>query len=213
MSPMLAMVAGVARVTEPVASSGPSTLLLVIVFAAFIGLALGMSWKWVVGATALYAIGNGNIIPVLAVLIVITLLREHRVRIRRFLEEHARGGEVFEAEWGARFRAHKRAKHAGTRGRRWKSKRKSRFDGGFRAGAETRNGTASSTATSGPGPEQLLGVGAGFTRRDLDQARRRAAKTCHPDLHLQASPDVQAKMADRMRAINDAYESLLPRAA
>ncbi|MEO0618155.1 MAG: hypothetical protein AAFZ01_02630 [Pseudomonadota bacterium] len=213
MSPMLAMAANSAHVGEPAASYAASHMLLVMVIGAAIGLALGMSWRWLVAALALFAIGNGFVVFVLALLIGVTLVRKHKDRIWRWLDHHAHDGEAIRTSWGSRFRARKRNMHTGQKWRTKRSQRQHRFGEEFSSGTGGSDRMTQPMPPVGPGPEQVLGLGAAFTRRDLDQARRRAAKECHPDLHLQASPDMQARMAERMRAINDAYERLLPRVA
>lgn len=59
-------------------------------------------------------------------------------------------------------------------------------------------------------PEAVLGVATGFTRADLDAARRAKAKLFHPDVHRDAPRATQAVMADNMRQVNRAYEALKP---
>ena len=59
-------------------------------------------------------------------------------------------------------------------------------------------------------PEQIFGLGLGFTRRQLDQARRRLAAQLHPDRRHNAAPLVRRAHEEALKQVNAAYDRLRP---
>ena len=59
-------------------------------------------------------------------------------------------------------------------------------------------------------PEQIFGLGLGFTRRQLDQARRRLAAQLHPDRRHNAAPLVRRAHEEALKRVNAAYDRLRP---
>jgi hypothetical protein len=62
-------------------------------------------------------------------------------------------------------------------------------------------------------PEQILGLGLTFTRRQLDRARRRLVAKLHPDRWHSAGPAVRRAREEALKRVNAAYDLLRPRAA
>lgn len=59
-------------------------------------------------------------------------------------------------------------------------------------------------------PEQIFGLGRGFTRRQLDRARRRLVAKLHPDLWYNAKPSVRRAHEEALKRVNAAYDLLRP---
>lgn len=57
-------------------------------------------------------------------------------------------------------------------------------------------------------PYEVFGVGAGFTRRELDQARRRLVQQLHPDRWHHASVKERRAREEALKRVNAAYDLL-----
>jgi hypothetical protein len=60
-------------------------------------------------------------------------------------------------------------------------------------------------------PEEIFGLGPGFTRGQLDRARRRLVKLLHPDLAHNAATVIRHARQEALKRVNAAYDQLRPR--
>jgi hypothetical protein len=57
-------------------------------------------------------------------------------------------------------------------------------------------------------PREIFGLGPNFTRRELDQARRRLAKELHPDRWHGAEASTRRNAEEALKTVNAAYDAL-----
>lgn len=194
-----------AEATAAASEFSMTTLVCLIMMAgcAF-GMALGFPWHWIVGATVLFLLASGYPGTAVAVLGVSITVVFYAPRALVWLSSLDIGRQANDHD--ARTQHQRRAS-----GRR----RKTRENSGHEEFFEQASGhtTSASSPSSGPSPENILGLAGTFTMKELDVARRKLAKKFHPDLHRTAPAGTQKKMAAKMRVINAAYETLKARTA
>lgn len=88
------------------------------------------------------------------------------------------------------------------------------------AGSRDRSGSSggqppggSNAHSSGPSPFSMLGVQEGATWEEIHAAWRRLARELHPDANVGVSSEQKAKMQDRLKLVNEAYDVLRRRKA
>jgi len=199
---------------ETTATSGDvsivSVVCLVMMGGCAFGIALGYPWKWMVAASVLYLFAVGYPGSATLLLAAAVTARSYAPHLVRWLES-LDIGRVEPVRSETRFRKAKAGRASSGRGTHHGSHRRKRGEQhwtfeDFVAGDANR--TTSPQKSNGPTPEKVLGLGTEFTMKDLDAARRKMAKKFHPDLHRCASAKTQNQMAEKMRRINAAYESL-----
>lgn len=192
-----------------------SLVFLVMMGGCAFGMALGYPWYWIVAASVLFLFsigcpGSGMLLTALAVTV-----RRYAPRGLAWLEKldiGRRSDRRADAYSGDRSGSRYRDTASGFGGSASKGDNRYSYDDLFGDRAQQEKPLAPEVR-KGPTPESILGLGSAFSMKDLDKARRRLAKKFHPDLHRSASAKKQQYMAERMRAVNSAYEALKAQAA
>ena len=188
--------------------SAVSVVFLVMMGGCAFGMALGYPPHWMVAAAVLFLFASGYVGMGIVVLVLAFTLRSYAPNLLQWLEGLNIGETVSRSRpENAGYRRSSGAKSKAGNTRRRETREEARYNYDDMFGSRAQDSQAKSKS-KGRTPEMVLGVRSGFTKKDLDAARRRLAKKFHPDLHRKASPKKQEHMAAKMRAVNDAYETL-----